>query len=144
MSRHRSCNLYSNRIQCFHYNICKINFRCFSEKRYEQLIAADKKVSEEIETIGGRETYFQDLLEQAEHYDLFDLLKDSLLVSGNIIELGVWRGVTTKNWCSDEKSGINKKIYACDSFEGFGNHTISKEDTTLFRSAERLKEIHGC
>ena len=111
------------------------------KKRYEQLIAADKKVSEEIEKIGGRETYFQDLLEQAEHYDLFDLLKDSLLVSGNIIELGVWRGVTTRRiGAVMKKSGINKKIYACDSFEGFGNDTISKEDTTLFRSAERLKK----
>ena len=111
------------------------------KKRYEKLILADEKVSEELKTSEGRENYFQTLLKQSKNYDLYDLLLESLTVQGEIIELGVWRGITTRRiGAVMKRSGVDKKIYACDSFEGFGSETITKEDTSLFRSISRLKK----
>jgi len=111
------------------------------KKRYEKLILADEKVSEELKTADGKENYFQTLLKEAKNHDLYDLLVESLSVHGEIIELGVWRGATTRRiGAVMKKSGVDKKIYACDSFEGFGTDTITNEDTSLFRSANRLKK----
>ena len=87
------------------------------KKRYKKLILADEKVSEELKTAEGRENYFQTLLRQAKNHDLYDLLIEGLSVPGEIIELGVWRGVTTRRISAVmKKSGFDKKIYACDSF----------------------------
>ena len=83
------------------------------KKRYEKLILADEKVSEELKTSEGRENYFQTLLKQSKNYDLYDLLLESLTVQGEIIELGVWRGVTTRRiGAVMKRSGVDKKIYA--------------------------------
>ena len=39
-----------------------------------------------------------------------------------------------------KKVGSKKRLYACDSFEGFGDQVITSEDTSLFRPASKLKK----
>ena len=59
----------------------------------------------------------------------------------NIIEFGVWRGHMTKRMATVVKnSDSNKRIFACDSFEGFGEDTITAQDTSLFRTIAKLKK----
>ena len=65
----------------------------------------------------------------------------SISLEGDIIEFGVWRGQTTKRMAAVAKNaGVKKKLYACDSFEGFGDELITSKDTSLFRSVNRLKK----
>ena len=39
-----------------------------------------------------------------------------------------------------KNAGVKKRLYACDSFEGFGDEVITSQDTSLFRSVNRLKK----
>ena len=50
-------------------------------------------------------------------------------------------GIQRKRMAAIAKnSGAKKKVYACDSFEGFGQDIITSEDTSLFRSIRKLKK----
>ena len=101
----------------------------------------DDLISEQLKTPKGRANYWNSLLEDAQKYDLIDLLKKSVNLDGDIIEFGVWRGHMTKRMATVVKNSNNKKrIFACDSFEGFGEDTITAEDTSLFRSINKLKK----
>ena len=111
------------------------------KKRYRDLIQLDNKIAEQLTTSSGRILYWQSLLNEATKFDLFDVFLDSLKVKGDIVEFGVWRGATIKKIAAVMKdAGFDKRLYACDSFEGFGENVITKEDTTFFRSENRLKK----
>ena len=65
----------------------------------------------------------------------------SIVLEGDIIEFGVWRGHMTKRMAAVVKNAdVKKRLYACDSFEGFGDEVITSQDTSLFRSVNRLKK----
>ena len=101
----------------------------------------DDLISEQLKTPKGRANYWNSLLDEAENYDLIDLLKNSIDLDGDIIEFGVWRGLMTKRMATVVKtSGNTKRIFACDSFEGFGEETITAHDRSLFRPISKLKK----
>ena len=111
------------------------------KKHYETLVQLDEKISEQLKTNEGREFYWHSLLAESQNYDLIDLLLKSIFLEGDIIEFGVWRGHTTKRMAAVAKdAGIKKRLYACDSFEGFGDEVITSQDTSLFRPVSRLKK----
>ena len=111
------------------------------KKHYRALVQQDDQISEQLKTKEGRELYWYSLVEQSQNYDLIDLLLKSISLEGDIIEFGVWRGQTTKRMAAVAKNaGVKKKLYACDSFEGFGDELITSKDTSLFRSVNRLKK----
>ena len=111
------------------------------KKQYETLVQLDEKISEQLKTKEGSQFYWHSLLAESQNYDLIDLLLKSILLEGDIIEFGVWRGHTTKRMAAVAKNaGVKKRLYACDSFEGFGDEVITSQDTSLFRPASRLKK----
>ena len=110
------------------------------KKQYKKLIELDDQISKQLKTADGRRFYWKNLTEESEKFDLIDLLRKCILLEGDIIEFGVWRGQMTKRMATVLKSlGSKKCIYACDSFEGFGEEVITSEDASLFRSISRLK-----
>ena len=111
------------------------------KKRYKILVHTDDQISKQLETTEGRDLYWQSLIDESQNYDLIDLLLNSIVLEGEIIEFGVWRGHMTKRMAAAAKNaGVRKKLYACDSFEGFGDEVITSEDTSLFRPARKLKK----
>lgn len=111
------------------------------KKQYKHLMQLSQRISKQLQSLEGREHYWKNLIDDANKYDLIDLLCDSLPLDGDIIEFGVWRGETTKRMAATAKNlGKEKRIYACDSFEGFGDDVITAEDTSFFRPKSKLKK----
>ena len=111
------------------------------KKHYKAFVEQDEQVSEQLKTKEGRELYWRSLVEQSRNYDSIDLLLSSIALEGDIIEFGVWRGNMTRRMAAAAKNAdVKKRLYACDSFEGFGDEVITSQDTSLFRSANRLKK----
>ena len=93
---------------------------------YKTLVHSDDQISKQLETTEGRDLYWQSLIDESQNYDLIDLLLNSIVLEGEIIEFGVWRGHMTKRMAAAAKNaGVRKKLYACDSFEGFGDEVIT-------------------
>ena len=110
------------------------------KKHYKALVQQDDQISKQLKTKEGRELYWHSLVDQSQNYDLIDLLLKSISLEGDIIEFGVWRGHTTKRMAVAAKNaGVKKRLYACDSFEGFGSEVITSKDTSLFRPAAKLR-----
>ena len=111
------------------------------KKRYKTLVELDDQISEQLKTKEGRQLYWHRLIEESQNYDLIDLLLSSIVLEGDIIEFGVWRGHMTKRMAAVVKNAdAKKRLYDCDSFEGFGDEVITSQDTSLFRSVNRLKK----
>ena len=111
------------------------------KKQYKTNIELDDQISEQLKTKEGRQLYWHRLIEESQNYDLIDLLLSSIVLEGDIIEFGVWRGHMTKRMAAVVKNAdVKKRLYACDSFEGFGDEVITSQDTSLFRSVNRLKK----
>jgi O-methyltransferase len=111
------------------------------KKRYKALVQRDDQISKQLKTKEGRDLYWQSLIDESQNYDLIDLLLNSIVLEGEIIEFGVWRGNMTKRMAAVAKNaGAKKRLYACDSFEGFGDEVITSEDTSLFRPVSKLKK----
>ena len=111
------------------------------KKRYKTLVHRDDQISKQLKTKEGREVYWYSLIDESQNYDLIDLLLNSIVLEGDVIEFGVWRGHMTKRMAAVAKNaGVKKRLYACDSFEGFGDEVITSQDTSLFRPANKLKK----
>ena len=111
------------------------------KKHYIENIQQDSRISNQLLTPEGRDHYWDSLLKEAKNYDLIDLLKNSIDLGGDVIEFGVWRGNMTKRIATVVKnSGTRKRIFACDSYEGFGEEIITDKDTSLFRPKSKLKK----
>ena len=111
------------------------------KKHYKTNIHRDEQISKQLKTKEGRELYWHSLIDESQNYDLIDLLLNSIVLEGDIIEFGVWRGHMTKRMAAvAKKVGVKKRLYACDSFEGFGEQVITSQDTSLFRPASKLKK----
>ena len=111
------------------------------KKHYKTNIHNDEKISKQLRTKEGRELDGHSLIDESQNYDLIDLLLNSIVLEGDIIQFGVWRGHMTKRMAAvAKKVGVKKRLYACDSFECFGEQVITSQDTSLFRPASKLKK----
>jgi len=111
------------------------------KKHYKTLVHSDNKISEQLKTKEGRDLYWHSLLQESKNYDLIELLRNSIVLQGDVIEFGVWRGHMTRRMAAIIKNaGAIKRIFACDSFEGFGDDVITTKDTSLFRSVSKLEK----
>ena len=111
------------------------------KKHYKTLVHLDDKISEKLKTQEGKDIYWQSLLQESKTYDSIDLLLDSIFLQGDVIEFGVWRGHMIKRMAATIKNaGVEKRLFACDSFEGFGDDVITTNDTSLFRSVSKLEK----
>ena len=110
-------------------------------KHYRKLIEYDEKLYKTLSSHGEREKYWEILRNETLKSDLVDIFEDCKFIPGSVIECGVWRGRTTRLLCRSLKEiKQNKTFYACDSFEGFGDSSLSREDVKLFRPLSLLKK----
>ena len=110
------------------------------KKRDLQRITDDDRIDELLSTCKGQREYWKELKRQCEQSSLIALLEDALLLEGDIVECGVFRGRSVKKICRTVKEIAPEKIiYACDSFEGFPENGIQSVDTTFFRRKSKLQ-----
>ena len=84
------------------------------KKRYKTLVELDDQISEQLKTKEGRQSYWRRLIKESQNYDLIDLLLSSIVLEGDIIEFGVWRGHMTKRMAAVVKNAGIKKTGACE------------------------------
>lgn len=107
---------------------------------YRRQIIADNELHQSLLTQEGIDQFLVDTLRAGQSYDLVSLLQSTADLSGDVIELGVWRGKTTKLMAATLANQMQQKtLYACDSYEGFGDETLSSHDTKFLRPISRLK-----
>jgi O-methyltransferase len=70
------------------------------------------------------------LVDRERCYELWDFAKQSLKISGAILEVGVWRGGTG---CLLAKSAATKSVYLADTFEGV---VKAGKNDTYYRGGE--------
>jgi hypothetical protein len=100
----------------------------------------DLKLDEMLRSEAGRVQYWQQLAEEATKDTLIDLFNGTLHLDGDVIECGVYRGGSLFKLCRALKEGpTRKKIYACDSFEGFPEDRVGLFDRTFFRPLRKLR-----
>lgn len=103
-------------------------------------LAADRRIDGLLASQAGRREYWDELAEQGRRSALVELLESTLHLDGDVIECGVFRGASLMMSC---RSLIDhapaKRVYACDSFEGFPQDGVSDEDVSLFRFKFRLR-----
>ncbi|HRK39587.1 MAG TPA: TylF/MycF/NovP-related O-methyltransferase [Burkholderiaceae bacterium] len=103
-------------------------------------VQIDQAKYSQLETTTGREALWQEIGQECANSSLIGLLEESIALPGEIIELGVYRGASILRLAHAVKSAEAKKtIYACDSFEGFPDNRLTREDTSFFRPISRLK-----
>ncbi|MEM5471276.1 TylF/MycF/NovP-related O-methyltransferase [Hoeflea sp. AS60] len=104
-------------------------------KRVDQLrIRQDDEIARLMTTETGQAEYWRRLDEQCNQSPLIELLEQSLRLEGDVIECGVYRGSTTRLMGrSLRQRAPSKKLFACDSFEGFPQDRILDADLGPFR-----------
>lgn len=110
-------------------------------KRIDQRrIRLDDDIAKLMETEAGKDEYWRRLDAECAHSPLIDLLDESLELDGDVIECGVFRGASTRRIGRrlTERSPT-KKLFACDSFEGFPQDRILGKDLNPFRFRFRHK-----
>jgi len=66
-------------------------------------------------------------------YELWRMVKELNLLSGDILEVGVWRGGTGAVMCKASEPNTETNIYLADTFEGVVKAT---ENDTVYRGGE--------
>ncbi|MDF1608325.1 macrocin O-methyltransferase [Hoeflea sp. YIM 152468] len=110
-------------------------------KRIDQRrIRLDDALSRLMQTEAGRAEYWRRLDAECDHSPLVELLDKSLDLEGDVIECGVFRGTSTRLIARrlTERSPT-KKLFACDSFEGFPQDRIQSKDLNPLRFRFRHK-----
>lgn len=104
-------------------------------KRVDRLrIRQDDEIARLMETEAGRADYWRRLEAGCRQSPLIDLLEESLGLEGDVIECGVYRGGTTRLMGRRMRDmAPSKKLFACDSFEGFPQDRILDADLGPFR-----------
>jgi O-methyltransferase len=109
-------------------------------KHEQERLERDLKLDDMLQSETGRAAFWNELGEQAKKDSLVDLLESTLPLAGDVIECGVYRGSSLFRICRALKAaGADKKVYACDSFEGFPDERVTTRDTTLFRPLTKLR-----
>ena len=111
-------------------------------KRYEKKrLEQDQQIDKLLKTSDGRAYYWNQLESQCQASSMINLLESTLHLPGDVIECGVYRGrsVTRIGRVLAEQAA-DKKLYACDSFEGFPGEMMSRVDVGLFRFLSRIRK----
>jgi predicted O-methyltransferase YrrM len=111
-------------------------------KRYEKKrLEQDQQIDKLLKTPGGRAYYWDELASQCQSSSMISLLESTLQLPGDVIECGVYRGrsVTRIGRILAEQA-TDKKLYACDSFEGFPGEMVGRVDVGLFRLLSRIRK----
>lgn len=88
----------------------------------------------------GRLAYWDGLYHLGNRYSWIELLGTALPLPGAVIECGVYRGASLFMMCREiARLSAAKRIFACDSFEGFPPENIGPQDRALFRSQRKLR-----
>ncbi|MDP3527313.1 MAG: TylF/MycF/NovP-related O-methyltransferase [Hoeflea sp.] len=110
-------------------------------KRVDRLrIQLDNEIAALLETEPGRAEYWRRLDEACERSPLVALMEESLKLDGDVIECGVFRGYST-HLMSRRMSELapSKRLFACDSFEGFPQDRILDADLGPFRFRFKIR-----
>lgn len=103
-------------------------------------IDIDERIDSLLRSAVGRDRLWGELDDECRQSSLVALLESVAGIDGDIIECGVFRGASIRRIARAIRDGrADRTIYACDSFEGFPEDGIGREDTTLFRPASLLK-----
>lgn len=110
-------------------------------KRVDRLrIRHDDEIAREMETEAGRAAYWRRLDIWCDKSPLIELLEESLKLEGDVIECGVYRGSSTRLMGRRMHDlAPSKKLFACDSFEGFPSERILDTDLGLFRFRFKIR-----
>lgn len=111
-------------------------------KKYEQKrLAQDEELDRLLQTECGRAQYKTNLAGQCQGDSLIGLLESVLHLPGNVIECGVYRGGSLQRICfAVAARADDKKIYACDSFEGFPEDRVGKVDLGFMRLMSKVRK----
>lgn len=104
-------------------------------KRVDRLrIRKDDEIARLMQTEAGQAEYWRRLDTECRQSPLIELLEESLGLEGDVIECGVYRGATTRLMGRRMRDvAPSKKLFACDSFEGFPQDRILDADLGPFR-----------
>lgn len=111
-------------------------------KTYERRrIERDQSIDQLLQTPAGREEYWTQMQELCEQDSMIALLESSMHLDGDIIECGVYRGTSIQKMVRIlAEQGSAKRLYACDSFEGFPEDEVSRVDVGFFRFLSRIRK----
>ncbi|MDP2733839.1 MAG: TylF/MycF/NovP-related O-methyltransferase, partial [Hoeflea sp.] len=100
----------------------------------------DDEIAKLLETEAGRAEYWSRLGVECASSSLIELLEAGLKLDGDVIECGVFRGNSVRRISRKlVEFAPSKQIFACDSFEGFPEDRVAREDTSLFRFRFKLR-----
>lgn len=110
-------------------------------KRVDRLrLRMDDEISRLIRTEAGRAAYWSRLDAECNQSPLIGLFEESLALDGDVIECGVFRGSTTRRLGRRmAELAPSKKLFACDSFEGFPQDRILDADLGPFRFRFKIR-----
>ena len=99
-------------------------------KRHEKRkLENDRRVDRLLQTEYGRSSYWEILLQACRRDSMIALLESTLRLPGAVIECGVYRGNSLQMICrAVAGSSPEKRIFACDSFEGFPRKKVGRID----------------
>ena len=110
-------------------------------KRVDRLrIRLDDEIARLLETSEGQAEYWRRLDDACKESPLISLLDESLELEGDVIECGVYRGSTTRLMGRHlRERAPAKRLFACDSFEGFPQDRILDDDLGPFRFRYKIR-----
>lgn len=89
----------------------------------------DRRVDRLLQSEYGRSSYWEILLQAGRKDSMISLLESTLHLPGDVIECGVYRGNSFQLICrAVAETSPDKRIYACDSFEGFPKKKVGRID----------------
>lgn len=114
-------------------------------KRVDRLrIRKDDEIARLMQTEAGQAEYWRRLDTECRQSPLIELLEESLGLEGDVIECGVYRGATTRLMGRRMRDvAPSKKLFACDSFEGFPRTGYSTPISARSVSASRSAASSG-
>ncbi|MFP6603220.1 MAG: TylF/MycF/NovP-related O-methyltransferase [Pirellulaceae bacterium] len=111
-------------------------------KRYEKRrLEQDRQIDKLLKTPDGQTHYWNQLKSECQSSSMISLLESTLHLPGDVIECGVYRGRSvTRIGRTLAEQAAEKKLYACDSFEGFPGEMVGRVDVGLFRFLSRIRK----
>lgn len=110
-------------------------------KRVDRLrISHDDEIATLMETEAGQVEYWHRLDDECTQSPLIRLLEQSLKLEGDVVECGVYRGGSTRLMGRRMRDlAPGKRLFACDSFEGFPQDRILDADLGPFRFRFKIR-----
>ena len=110
-------------------------------KRVDRIrIRHDDEIATLMETEAGQAEYWRRLDDECHESPLVWLLEESLALEGDVIECGVYRGGSTRLMGRRMRDlAPGKRLFACDSFEGFPQDRILDADLGPFRFRFKIR-----